>query len=85
MDHKEKVRKSWGLDFLAGRGSMVRMNKLKYWILVTAAVVKIFTPAIAWAGAAFIFNGSVFGDLCVVLGIISLGWISDVKLPEKPE
>ena len=74
-----------GLAWQPDRGRMVGMKKLKYWILVTAAVVKIFTPAIAWAGAAFIFNGSVFGDLCVVLGIISLGWISDVKLPEKPE
>jgi hypothetical protein len=64
---------------------MVRMNKLNYWILVTAAIVKIFTPAIAFAGAAFVFHGSVFGDVCVVLGIVSLGWISEVKLPEKPE
>ena len=79
------MQKSEGLAWRPDRGSMVEMNKLKYWILVTAAVVKIFTPAIAWAGAAFIFNGSVFGDLCVVLGIISLGWITDVKLPEKPE
>jgi hypothetical protein len=73
------------LPNLDGGGSMVRMNKLNYWILVTAAIVKIFTPTIAFAGAAFVFNGSVFGDVCVVLGIVSLGWISEVKLPEKPE
>ena len=79
------MRKSGGLDFLAGRGTVVRMNKLKYWILVTAAVVKVFTPAIMWAGAAYVFHGTVFGDVCVVLGVISLGWITDVKLPEKPE
>ncbi len=68
-----------------GRGSMVRMKKLKYWILVTAALIKVFTPAIATAGAAFMFSGTVLGDMCTILGVISLGWITDVKLPEKPE
>ena len=74
-----------GLDIWRSYGRMVGMIKFKYWILVTAALVKVFTPAIAMAGAAFVFNGSVFGDLCMVLGIISLGWITEVKLPEKPE
>ena len=64
---------------------MVMMNKLKYWILVTAALIKVFTPAIATAGAAFIFHGSVLGDICTILGVISIGWIKEVKLPEKPE
>lgn len=85
QDHKQKVRKSGGLDFLADHGMMVEMNKLKYWILVTAALIKVFTPAIATAGAAFIFHGTVLGDMCTILGIISLGWIKEVKLPEKPE
>lgn len=74
-----------GLAWQPDRGNMDVMNKLKYWILVTAALVKIFTPSIAMAGAAFVFHGSVFGDVCVVLGIISLGWITEVKLPEKPQ
>jgi hypothetical protein len=80
-----KSAKKWGLDFLAGHGMMVMMNKLKYWILVTAALIKVFTPAIATAGAAFIFHGTVLGDMCTILGIISIGWIKEVKLPEKPE
>ena len=66
-------------------GTMVRMSKLKYWILVTAAIVKTFTPSIMMFGAHFIFSGTVLGDLMFILGIVSLGWITDLKLPEKPE
>ena len=67
------------------RGIMVRMNKFKYWLLVTAAIVKAFTPSIMMFGAHFIFSGTVLGELMFILGIVSLGWITDLKLPEKPE
>lgn len=64
---------------------MVGMNKLKYWILVTAALVKVFTPSILMFGSALVFNGTLVGDAMFILGICSLGWITEVKLPEKPE
>lgn len=64
---------------------MVRMNKLKYWILVAAAIIKTFTPSILMFGGHFMFAGTVLGDLMFILGIVSLGWVTDLKLPEKPE
>ncbi len=78
------MRKSGGLDNLKRCGRMVGMNKLKYWLLVVAALVKAFTPSILMFGSAFVFNGSLIGDVMFVLGICSIGWVTDIKLPEKP-
>jgi hypothetical protein len=64
---------------------MVGMNKLKYWILVTAALVKVFTPSILMFGSALVFNGTLVGDAMFILGICSLGWITDINFPQKPE
>jgi hypothetical protein len=64
---------------------MGMMNKLKYYILVVAALIKVFTPAIMLLGSAFILRGSIIADLFFILGVCTLGWITDVKLPEKPE
>ena len=63
---------------------MVRMNKLKYWLLVVAALVKAFTSPILLFGSAFVTQGSVLSDVLLVLGICSIGWVNDIKLPEKP-
>ena len=61
------------------------MSKLKYWILVAAALVKVFTPSILMFGSAWVWNGTLAGDVLFILGICSLGWISEVNLPEKPQ
>ncbi len=73
-----------GLDIWWGCGKMVGMNKLKYWLLVVAALVKVFTPSILLFGSAVVYNGTVFGDVLFILGICSFGWVTDIKLPEKP-
>ena len=77
----EKVR---GLDIWWGCGRMVGMNKIKYWLLVVAALVKAFTSPILLFGSAFVTQGSVLSDVLLVLGICSIGWVNDIKLPEKP-
>ena len=79
------MRKSEGLDIWLGYGRMVGMNKLKYWILVTAALVKVFTPSILMFGSALVFNGTLVGDAMFILGICSLGWITDINFPQKPQ
>lgn len=78
------MRKSGGLDMWWGCGRMVGMNKLKYWLLVVAALVKAFTSPILLFGSAFVTQGSVLSDVLLVLGICSIGWVNDIKLPEKP-
>jgi len=77
----EKVR---GLDRPKRCGKMVGMNKIKYWLLVVAALVKAFTSPILLFGSAFVTQGSVLSDVLLVLGICSIGWVNDIKLPEKP-
>jgi len=61
------------------------MNKLKYWILVTAALVKVFTPSILMFGSALVFNGTLVGDAMFILGICILCWITDINFPDKPQ
>ncbi len=70
---------------MVGCGTLMKMNKLKYWILVAAALVKVFTPSILMFGSALVFNGTLVGDAMFILGICSLGWITEVNLPEKPQ
>jgi len=64
---------------------MMGMNKIKYWVLVTAALIKVFTPAVLLFGSVFVSNQYELKTLFFVLGICSIGWINDIKLPEKPE
>lgn len=78
------MAKKWGLDIWWGCGKMVGMNKIKYWLLVVAALVKAFTSPILLFGSAFVTQGSVLSDVLLVLGICSIGWVNDIKLPEKP-
>ena len=64
---------------------MLGMNKLKYYLLVTAALVKAFTSPILLFGSALVFNGTLIGDLMFIFGIVSIGWVNDISLPEKPK
>ena len=79
------MAKKWGLDIWWGCGKMVEMNKLKYWLLVVAALVKVLTPSILLFGSVFVTNQYELKTLFLVLGICTLGWIEEVKLPEKPK
>jgi hypothetical protein len=76
------VAKKWGLDIWWGCGKMVGMNKIKYWLLVVAALVKAFTSPILLFGSAFVTQGPVLSDVLLVLGICSIGWVNDIKLGE---
>ena len=79
-----KCKKAMTLAEAGIRGRMVGMNKIKYWLLVVAALVKAFTSPILLFGSAFVTQGSVLSDVLLVLGICSIGWVTDIKLPEKP-
>ena len=81
---RKKCKKAMTLAEAGIRGRMLRMNKLKYWLLVVAALVKAFTSPILLFGSAFVTQGSVLSDVLLVLGICSIGWVNDIKLPEKP-
>ena len=81
---RKKCEKVRGLDRPKRCGKMVGMNKIKYWLLVVAALVKAFTSPILLFGSAFVTQGSVLSDVLLVLGICSIGWVTDIKLPETP-
>jgi hypothetical protein len=53
--------------------------------LVTAALVKVFTPSILMFGSALVFNGTLVGDAMFILGICSIGWVTDINFPQKPQ
>ena len=78
------MKESGGLDIWWACGKMVRMNKIKYYLLVTAAIIKAFTSPILFFGSAFITKQPILSDVLLVLGICSIGWVTDIKLPEKP-
>ena len=60
-----------GLDIWWGCGKMVGMNKIKYWLLVVAALVKAFTSPILLFGSAFVTQGSVLSDVLLVARMAS--------------
>jgi len=82
---RKKCKKAMTLAEPGIRGRMVGMNKLKYWLLVVAALIKVFTPAILLFGSVFVTDRYELKTLFFVLGICTLGWIEEVKLPEKPK
>jgi hypothetical protein len=62
---------------------MIVMNKVKYWLLVVASLIKAFSGSIALFGFMHMSQDKDLKMFLLIVGICSLGWI-EIKLPEKP-
>jgi len=61
---------------------VMTLNNIKYWVLVSAAIIKILTPALLLFASCFT-NDATARDVFFVLGVCSMGWTYDTKLPKK--
>jgi hypothetical protein len=61
---------------------VMTLNNIKYWVLVSASILKILTPAMLLFAACFTKDATA-RDVFFVVGVCSLGWTYDVKLPKK--
>jgi len=81
--NSKKCKKVMGLDRRKICGRMIVMNKVKYWLLVVASLIKAFSGSIALFGFMFMIQDKDLKMLLLIVGICNLGWI-EIKLPEKP-